>query len=630
MKHARSSAALLAASLVLLLVQATPVPVSGAPAPPSVPEHPEPPPSGPRTSHPTDNLPSAQPAQPTGRTGVGPAGGIGPFLTRPYLNQHSVTSVFDHCHPDYTHDGRVCEFDGTVAYATNGVDPGFPTGYAITPGRSDYLYYDGHNGWDLALWYEPVLSAAPGTVVIAGADPYNPGFGKTITVDHGNGFTTRYAHLSQVLVTPGQTVKRGQQIGVSGNTGNSTGPHLHFGLYITNPWTPIDPWGWTGFGPDPWPYDSGNYWLTGNPQNPVPSAPAAVSAVAGIGRAWVSWTPPDFDGGSPVSSYTVVSSPGQLTSTVGGGATSTVVNGLVAGTTYTFTVTATGAGGAGPPSTPSPAVVPMPPFDGSWGDLGGSLTSAPATASWAAGRQDVFVRGTDNALWHRWWDGHGWSAWEFQGGVLTSDPAVAARAPGRLDVFARGTDSALWHKSWDSSGWSGWFREDGALASAPAVAAPASDRLEVFIRGTDGGLWQKSWDGHAWGAWESHGGLLSSSPAAVSWGADRVDVFVRGTDGALWHGWRDGAHWYSWEWGGGTLSGPPAVASPGPNRLEVFMRGNDSGLYRRRWLGSGWTDWVGFGGQWSSSPAASSQRGPLTVDVFETGADRALKHATFD
>ena len=629
MKHARSAAALLAAGLVLLLAEATPGPVSGASATPSAPEHPAPPPPDTRTSYPSDNLPSAQAGQHTGRSGAVPVG-VGPFLTRPYRNPHAVTSVFDHCNPDYRRDGRICEFDGTVANAANGADPGFPAGYAVTPGRNDYLYYDGHNGWDLALRYEPVLSAAPGTVGLAGADPYNPGFGTTITVDHGNGFTTRYAHLSQVSVTQGQAVNRGQQIGVSGSTGNSTGPHLHFGLYITNSWTAIDPWGWTGAGQDPWPYDSGDYWLTGNPQNPAPSAPLAVVAVPGIGRAWVSWTPPAFDGGGPISSYSVVSSPGRITATVGGGATSALVNGLAPGTTYSFTVLASNSGGAGPPSTPSNGVVPMASFDGSWGDLGGVLTSAPAAASWAPGRQDVFVRGTDNALWHRWWDGRGWSGWEFQGGVLTSDPAVAGRSGGRLDVFARGTDDALWHKSWDSNGWSGWLREEGALRSAPAVAAPGGDKLDVFIRGTDGALWQKSWDGRGWGRWVSHGGLLSSSPAAVSWGADRVDVFVQGTDDALWHAWRDGARWYGWEGGGGILSAAPAAASPEPNHLDVFVRGSDSGLYRRRWLGSGWTEWAGFGGVWGSSPAASSQRGPLTIDVFETGGDRALKHAILE
>ena len=625
MGNLRSPAMLLAAVLMLVLAEAIPAPVAGATPAPGVAEHPAPPPPVNRASSPTDNLPGVRSGQPPRGTPL--AGGVGPFLTRPYWNAHAVTSVFDHCHPDYTHDGRVCEFNGTVASAANGVDPGFPSGYAITPGGTNYLYYDGHNGWDLALNYEPVLAAAPGTVVIAGGDPYNPGFGLNITVDHGNGFSTRYAHLSHVGVASGQAVGRGQQIGVSGNTGNSTGPHLHFGLYITNPWTAIDPWGWSGPGPDPWGFDSGDYWLTGNPQNPSPSAPIGVTATAGMGRAWVSWTP-GSDGGSPVTSYTVVSSPGHASAMVQG-TNAAAVSGLTPGTTYTFTVSASNAMGTGPSSGPSNGVVPMSPFSGAWDDLGGVPTSAPAAASWAPGRQDVFVRGTDGALWHHWWDRPNWSSWESLGGVLTSAPAVVARSPGRLDVFVRGADSALWQRSWEGNRWSDWVSLGGVLTSGPAVAAWDQNRLDVFVRGTDNALWHRWWDGGRWSGWEWLGGVLTSSPAAVSWGANRIDVFVRGVDNALWHRWWDGTAWRGWEGGGGALSEAPAVASQGANRLDVFVRGSDDGLYQRRWLGTGWTAWDGFGGQWVTAPAASSQRGS-PADVFEVGADGPLRHAVLD
>jgi murein DD-endopeptidase MepM/ murein hydrolase activator NlpD len=620
MPTARSAAALLVVTLIFVLADATPVSVSGA-SPRSLPEHPTPPPPGHRISRPTDKL------LPDGHPGMLPTSGVGPFLTRPYRNFHAVTSVFDHCNPDYTRDGRVCAFDGSVASQSNGVDPGFSAGYAVTPGGSDYLYYDGHNGWDLALNYEPVLAAAPGTVAIAGTDSYNSGFGNTITIDHGNGFTTRYAHLSQISVQPGQSVGRGQQIGVSGNSGNSTGPHLHFGLYITNPWTAIDPWGWSGSGPDPWPADSGDYWLTGDPQDPLPSAPTSVIAAGEKGLVRVSWNPPSYDGGSPVTSYAVTSSPGGVSVTVGGGATSAQVSGLRPGITYSFTVSAVNAAGGGPASAASNGVVPAP--DGSWENLGGTLTSAPASASWAPGRQDVFVRGTDNALWHRWWEGSGWSVWESLGGVLRSDPAAAARGPGLLDVFVRGTDDALWHKRWDGSHWSDWIREGGTLTSGPAAAAWDPSRLDVFVRGTDNALWHRGWDG-AWGAWESWGGILTSGPAAASWQAKRLDVFVRGTDNALWHSWSDQGQRHPWESGGGILSAGPAAASPAPNQLDVLVLGSDNKLYRRRWLGSWWTAWSGSDGGWTSAPAASSQKGSLTVDIFESDVNRALQHALFN
>jgi hypothetical protein len=75
------------------------------------------------------------------------------------------------------------------------------------------------------------------------------------------------------------------------------------------------------------------------------------------------------------------------------------------------------------------------------------LTSGPAAASWASGRLDLFVRGTDNALWHKWYSG-GWSNWESLGGVLTSDPGAVSWGSDRIDVFVRGTDNQLWHKWW--------------------------------------------------------------------------------------------------------------------------------------------------------------------------------------
>ena len=83
-----------------------------------------------------------------------------------------------------------------------------------------------HEGIDFIA--EPgtrVISAAGGVVVSA---EFHPEYGNLIEIDHGNEFSSRYAHLSKVLVKPGQVVKRGQEIAASGNTGRSTGPHLHF------------------------------------------------------------------------------------------------------------------------------------------------------------------------------------------------------------------------------------------------------------------------------------------------------------------------------------------------------------------------------------------------------------------
>jgi murein DD-endopeptidase MepM/ murein hydrolase activator NlpD len=72
---------------------------------------------------------------------------------------------------------------------------------------------------------DPVRATAAGTVAQAG---WNGGYGKLIEIDHGNGLSTRYGHLSEILVREGQSVKAGQTIGRIGSTGRSTGPHLHY------------------------------------------------------------------------------------------------------------------------------------------------------------------------------------------------------------------------------------------------------------------------------------------------------------------------------------------------------------------------------------------------------------------
>lgn len=83
-----------------------------------------------------------------------------------------------------------------------------------------------------------------------------------------------------------------------------------------------------------------------------------------------------------------------------------------------------------------------------WEDLGGIITSAPAVASWAANRLDCFVKGADNHMWHKWWDGSQWSRWEDLGGVIDDAPAAVSWGQNRIDCFARGMDNHMWHKWW--------------------------------------------------------------------------------------------------------------------------------------------------------------------------------------
>lgn len=83
-----------------------------------------------------------------------------------------------------------------------------------------------HSGIDFrAATGTPVLAAAGGTVSFAAS---NGGYGNMVEIDHGNGLATRYAHMSRIDVSVGQSITGGQQLGHAGSTGRSTGPHLHF------------------------------------------------------------------------------------------------------------------------------------------------------------------------------------------------------------------------------------------------------------------------------------------------------------------------------------------------------------------------------------------------------------------
>jgi murein DD-endopeptidase MepM/ murein hydrolase activator NlpD len=87
-----------------------------------------------------------------------------------------------------------------------------------------------HTGLDFpAPQGTPIHAAAGGLVLDRG---FHPEYGNVIEIDHGNGLSTRYAHCSQLLVAAGALVKRGERIALVGNSGRSTGPHLHFEVLV--------------------------------------------------------------------------------------------------------------------------------------------------------------------------------------------------------------------------------------------------------------------------------------------------------------------------------------------------------------------------------------------------------------
>ena len=97
-----------------------------------------------------------------------------------------------------------------------------------TAGNVSQNPWSGHMAVDISSWTGATVVAADAGVVRLATGGWNGGYGQHVIIDHGNGFQTVYAHLNSYWVNVGESVEKGTKIGSVGNTGNSTGPHLHF------------------------------------------------------------------------------------------------------------------------------------------------------------------------------------------------------------------------------------------------------------------------------------------------------------------------------------------------------------------------------------------------------------------
>jgi murein DD-endopeptidase MepM/ murein hydrolase activator NlpD len=199
-----------------------------------------------------------------------------------------VTSFFDHGGP----------------FLTRNAGAGLVTYWGRT--ETDIAFaYNGHDGWDYAAAPPDLaLAAADGDVVFAGNADDNCNT-RSVIVDHGNGYRTLYWHLARVDAQIGDRVARGQPLGMIGESGCATGPHLHFGVQYLG--RNIDPYGWCGAEPDPWaqnPSGVASGWLWIDRLSPCAPPPADAIVVdtespgfAKEGGDWQS-VPVGFGGGA--------------------------------------------------------------------------------------------------------------------------------------------------------------------------------------------------------------------------------------------------------------------------------------------------------------------------------------------
>lgn len=240
-----------------------------------------PPPSQPGSASASDLQSQASAQAPAQLSCTGkPRPASAPFMVAPYSGWADINSFLDHDLPDYAIDGKIIIANGLEADAAAGQESDFFPAYWSVDLRQ-FINYDGHNGYDFGISYAPVLAAAEGTITYAGwnGSSAGDGYGQMVLINHHNGYVTLYGHLSTLAVHTGDTVTAGQEIGISGSTGRSSGPHLHFSVFHNCQVT--DPYGWSGRGDDPlkaFNGESSQYlWLPGHDPlvlNPPPNWPA--------------------------------------------------------------------------------------------------------------------------------------------------------------------------------------------------------------------------------------------------------------------------------------------------------------------------------------------------------------------
>ena len=135
--------------------------------------------------------------------------------------QHAIEARLDALETQLAKGEAVTSSTPTVAPVRGLLNSGF--GSRADPFTGSPAF---HAGLDISTrWREPVLATAAGIVSRAG---WSPDYGNVVEIDHPAGFRTVYGHLDVILTRDGETVQRGDRIGLVGSTGRSTGPHLHY------------------------------------------------------------------------------------------------------------------------------------------------------------------------------------------------------------------------------------------------------------------------------------------------------------------------------------------------------------------------------------------------------------------
>lgn len=441
---------------------------------------------------------------------------------------------------------------------------------------------------------EPIYAAAPGKVLLAeslggGWEP----LGKSVFIEHQNGYRTLYSHLNTINVSANQWVDRDTQIGTAGQTGSGASTvHLHFvlydGAYVAGSVGARGPAGGSATVPEPF---------------------ASCTKQGGGDCEDIAYG--DYLRRDDFAPDAVVNPDGSLELFTCARNSRSLLHRRRA---------ATGA------------------WSG-WNNLGGTCAGDPTGARDASGRLFVFVRGLDGKLYFRYRTS-ATSAWNGTWGSLPA-PVVGRAAvalddaSNKLRVFARRhTDNALYYASQNTTTFSGWTRLGGELLNSPVAGKRADQRVDAFVAGSDYQLWKLPSNNNGTFTaenWHNQGGVkIEGEPDLVTEGAlewavrntsdqlrvdpgtyvstgthppaaarktnDRLHVFVRDRNNS------NADYFYetgSGGWGSNTLGGLvtselEAVRAGSGNRLIFFTWGTGGLYYRELGTATGNTNWGGW------------------------------------
>ncbi len=277
-----------------------------------------------------------------------------------------------------------------------------------------------------------------------------------------------------------------------------------------------------------------------------------------------------------------------------------------------------------------------------WEYYGGTTYDSISSTSWGDGRFDVFVRGTNGAVYQKSYDAStGYSpsvtGWTNIGGSVVGSIAAISRKSGIFDLFARNSSGSVCTRRYDGS-WTpsnGWDCSlGGGFVSSPTAVASNTTVMDVFGRNSGAQVVNLHWDGSTWTT-NNLGGSMASDVGAVSRSTGLVDIVARTSAGALFTKAYNGSAWVpslgSW-WilpTGAAVTSSPSIVSTASNHLDVFYTAVDGHVYREYWYGSGWSSPVDLGGNMTGNVAAVS-RSANQWDIFVRGTDGTVYTKAFN